>query len=253
VLVTFGCNGCQLSGRDGEGYAVHAMRNPSGPAAALGSHGVCFAAMVQLAADGLFEKAFQDRLPRRFGDCWLAALEGVAKGRIDFLSYRMLDAVDGDSRIPQATQRQEHLEMFVLLGDPALRLPQVSDDLTLEVDKSVTPGKPLVVRGRLPDRLRDVAVTISLMRSPGSAPDDLEPLPVLGRERVMLANHRRANRFAVAEAKAKARGGAYSAALEVPAKLPWARLSLRVYAATEKDEALAVQSLPVSRPDEKKP
>ena len=34
----------------------------------------------------------------------------------------MLDAVDGDSAIPQATQRLEHLEMFTLLGDPALKL-----------------------------------------------------------------------------------------------------------------------------------
>ena len=58
IFFTFGCNGCQLKGADGEGYGVEAMRNPNGPAAVAGSHGICFAAMVQLAADGLFESTF---------------------------------------------------------------------------------------------------------------------------------------------------------------------------------------------------
>src|SRR5262249_42333831 len=40
VFATFGCNGCQLSGPDGEGYGVAAARNPSGPVAVLGSHGI---------------------------------------------------------------------------------------------------------------------------------------------------------------------------------------------------------------------
>jgi hypothetical protein len=252
VFVTFGCNGCQLRGPDGEGYGVHAVRNPAGPAAVLGSHGICFAAMVQLASEGLFRRAFQGRLPRRLGDCWLAALEGVAKGKIDFLTYRMLDAVDGDPRIPQSAQRLEHLEMFVLLGDPALRLPQVADDIALDVEQTVTPGRALRVAGRLPDRLWGAKVTLSLERSPGSVPAGLEPLPAAGpaRDRVMLANHRRANRFAVVEATVPARGGAFEARLEVPAKLPWPRLALRVYAASATGEALAVRPLRVAAEEE---
>src|SRR5262249_33807767 len=116
VFATFGCNGCQLSGEDGEGYGVAAMRNPNGPAAVFGSHGICFAAMVQLASDGLFKSAFAGELPERLGEAWLGLKAGLAKGKIDALTYRLLDGVDGDKRIPQATQRQEHLEMFVLLG-----------------------------------------------------------------------------------------------------------------------------------------
>jgi hypothetical protein len=248
VFVTFGCNGCQLAGRDGEGYGVHAMRNPHGPAAVLGSHGICFAAMVQLASDGLFERAFQGRLPRRLGDCWLAALAGVARGRIGLLSYRMLDAVDGDPNIPQATQRQEHLEMFVLLGDPALRLPRVADDIEVSVEKTITPGEPLLVKGRLPARLRSAKVTVSLERSPGSVPAGLAPVPASGpeRDKVMLTNHRLANRFTVVSAASAARGGAFEARLEVPAKLSWPRLTLRVYAASECEEALAVRPLQVA-------
>ena len=97
--------------------------------------------MVQLAADGLFESTFAARdergdkpggaLPERLAGSWLAIKQGLARGKIDDLTYRMLDAVDGDAHIPQATQRLEHLEMFVLLGDPALRLPVVSQDVEL--------------------------------------------------------------------------------------------------------------------------
>ena len=56
VFATFGCNGCQLIGKRGEGYGVAAMRNPDGPVAVIGSHGICFAAMVQLATDGLIRQ-----------------------------------------------------------------------------------------------------------------------------------------------------------------------------------------------------
>src|SRR5262249_33734211 len=87
VFVTFGCNGCQLEGADGEGYGIWAIRNPTGPAAVIGSHGICFAAMVSLAADGLCRRAFRGTLPPRLGPAWLALLGGVAEGKIDGLTY----------------------------------------------------------------------------------------------------------------------------------------------------------------------
>jgi hypothetical protein len=286
VFVTFGCNGCQLKGRDGEGYGVSAIRNPRGPAAVLGSHGICFAAMVQLAADGLFHRAFQGPVPRRLGACWLAMLEGVAAGKIDFLSYRMLDAVDGDSRIPQAIQREEHLEMFVLLGDPALRLPELAGNICLlrstggppvssrstggspvssrstggppvtptqagRLCYEITPGKAFVVRGRLPERLSGAKVRIALERPAASEPVGLQALPKLPgprRDRVMLDNHYLANRFAVVEKELKAKGIEFSATLEVPDPLPWPELLLRVYACTKTEEGMAVERLRVIRP-----
>jgi hypothetical protein len=251
VFVTFGCNGCQLRGRDGEGYGVAAIRNPRGPTAVLGSHGICFAAMVQLAADGLFRQAFQGPLPRRLGTCWLALLEGVARGKIDFFTYRMLDAVDGDSGIPQATQREEHLEMFVLLGDPALRLPEVPGGVFLQQPLTLTPAKALLVRGSLAAHLNNARVRVTLERPPASLPDALQPLPReagAARDRVMLANHARANDFAVAGQEVTAKGGAFEARLEVPARLPWPRLTLRVHARTRHGEGTAVERLGVPPP-----
>jgi hypothetical protein len=248
VFFTTGCNGCQLGGKDGEGYGIAAVRNPQGPAAVIGPHGISYAAMGLLASDGLFESVFAGRLPERLGTTWLAVEKGVAQGKIDELTYRMLDAVDGDSSIPQATQRQEHLEMFVLLGDPALRLPAVPADLELKAE-AVQAGKPLAVRGRVPARLAGARVRLTLERTVGSIPDDLEPLPRdAGRDRVMMANHEKANHFVLVAAECPARDGAFEARLDVPARLPWPRLLLRAYAATDKEEGQVVLSLEVRKP-----
>jgi hypothetical protein len=253
VFVTFGCNGCQLAGPDGEGYGVAAVRNSHGPAAVLGSHGICFAAMVQLAADGLFQCAFTGPPPERLGAAWLATVKGVAQGKIDDLTFAMLDAVDGDSRIPQPAQRQEHLEMFLLLGDPALRLPAVPADLRVEAPAPVRPGEALAVRGRLPARLAGARVRLTVERTAGSVPADLEPLPKAGdpaRDRVMLANAEKANTFVLAACDARVDGERFEGRLPLPARLPWPRLLLRAYAATDTQEALNVLPLAVEKKKE---
>jgi hypothetical protein len=248
VFVSFGCNGCQLWGRDGEGYGVAAARNPGGPVAVLGSHGVCFAAMVELASNGLFEGVFAARPPDRLGDAWLRVEESLAHGKIDALTFRLLDAVDGDGR-PLAEQRREHVEMMVLLGDPALRLPALPQDVELRAAETVEAGQAVTVRGRAPARLEGARVRLTLERPPSSAPADLEPLPARGpeRDRIMLANHERANRFAVASAEAVVQDGRFEARLEAPARLPWSRLVLRAYAATELQEGLGVLPLAVAK------
>jgi hypothetical protein len=251
VFLTFGCNGCQLAGSDGEGYGVAAVRNPNGPCAVVGSHGICFAAMVQLAADALFESSFTGKLPQRLGDTWLSLQRGVAEGKIDALTFKMLDAVDGDSSIPQPAQRQEHLEMFVLLGDPALRLPAVPEDLEVKADGPIMPGAALTIRGRVPQRLAGARVRLTLERSVASEPAGIEPLPQgLARDRVMQANHDKANRFVLANAEAVAREGRFEARLTVPDKLSWRRLLLRAYAATDTAEATKVLPLEVRVPAE---
>jgi hypothetical protein len=250
VFITYGCNGCQLAGQDGEGYGVAAIRNPHGPAAVLGSHGICFASMVQLAADALFRAAFVGPMPRRLGTAWLAQLEGVANGKIDYFSYRMLDAVDGDPNIPQATQRQEHLEMFVLLGDPALQMPFVSADIALKAPGTIQTGQTLTVQGSLPVGLRSANVRVRLDRPVATAPPGLVPVPRqpgAARDRALLANHEKAHRFTLASTSITARDGRFQADLVVPADLAATRAILRVHAFTNSDEALAVQQIEVQR------
>jgi hypothetical protein len=252
VFATFGCNGCQLSGPDGEGYGVAAARNPNGPVAVLGSHGICFAAMVQLAADGMFRAGFVEQCPERLGSLWLGLKSGLAKGKIDPLAYNLLDAVDGDAKIPQEVQRQEHLEMFVLLGDPALRLPLVADDVKVSVDGEVVAGETIDIHVELPERLVGGKVQITLERPPSTEPSELVPVPKKPgpeRDRALATNHERANLFVVAMKELSVPQRQFKTKILIPSfpnGLPWPRLILRAYAVTERAEGIGAKVVPAS-------
>src|SRR5262249_19871915 len=124
------------------------------------------------------------------------------------------------------------------------------EDVRLEVPGALVPGKPLVVRGRLPARLAGAQGRLTLERSPNSQPTGLVTLPreQPARDWAMKANHERASLLAVVEAEVAAGGTAFEAKLAVPAKLPWPRLVLRAYAWTKHAEGLAVRRLEVGRP-----
>jgi hypothetical protein len=250
LFATFGCYGCQLRGQGGEGYGVAAVRNARGPSAVLGSQGICYAAMVQLASEGFVGSLLTANPPERLGTAWLAALNGLAQGSIDPLSFALLNRVDGDVNVPQANQRQEHLEMFVLLGDPALRLPTLPADVTIKAASPVRPGTTLAVTGTLPPRLAGARVRVTLERTAGSVPLDVEPLPGEtgpARDRVMRANHERANQFDLAAAEVDAKENCFTLTLNLPEKVPGTALILRAYASTDRADGQGILRLAVER------
>jgi hypothetical protein len=252
VFFTSGCFACQLGGRDGEGYGLAAMRNPAGPVAVLGAHGESYSAAGLLALDGLLRCFNTPPFPSRLSDHWLAVKAGLAVGEIEDSTFLLFDQFDGSGgKIPLATQRREHLEMWMLLGDPALRMPIVPLEIRLDVTEPVKAGQRILVKGVVPDGLAGAAVGVTLERMIGSAPTDLEKLPAStpenqeARERIAVSNHRRANSFVLASAGARPEGTRFQCPLEVPATLPWTNVVLRAYAATEAAEALGVLTLPV--------
>jgi hypothetical protein len=251
VFITFGCCGCQLGvgGQAGEGYGLAAFRNPHGPVAVIGSQGICFAAMCQLAADGLLESFRTEPPPRRLGQVWQRLTASLAEGPIDPITFRLLDAVDGDPGVPLATQRREHLEMFLLLGDPALRWPQLPADIDLEVEGAIAAGQAIRVRGTLPPRVAGGKVWLTLERPMTAPPADLLPLPAAPgpeRDRVLLVNHERANDPVVARRELSAREARFDTQLTLPDNLPWPRLILRAYAVSDQGDATGVCPLTVA-------
>lgn len=249
---TAGCFACQSNG-DSEGYGLAAMRNPTGPVAVIGATGESYSAPGQLALEGLLSCLTQPPFPYRLADYWLAIQAGLARGSMDPATFALLDMADGTGgKVPLATQRLEHLEMWMLLGDPALRLPIVPLAIALKIAEPLTAGKALAVRGDLPIRLQGVTVHLTLERPLDSVPPDLEKLPPNSpgnreaRQRTFVANHQRANSFVLASADAKAAGADFVGSLEVPANLPWTRLICRASATRSNETALGVIAVPVN-------
>ncbi len=250
VFTTFGCFGCQLAGNEGEGYGVVAARNPHGPVAVIGSHGECFAAMVKLASEAFTASFLGCNPPQRLGEAFLALKRGLADGTIDPLTFKLLDAVDGNVSIPQTVQRQEHEEMFVLLGDPALQLPWVPRDVRLAAEGPARPGGRLTIRGSVPQRLDGASMVLTVERPRDSDPAESVTVPAgpaEARARALIQRHEAANDFALTRAEVTVKDARFQVSVELPAKLPWQRLIVRAYAATERQAGMGALPLAVGR------
>jgi hypothetical protein len=253
VLFTCGCFACEWSGANGIGYGLAAMRNPHGPAAVIGACGESYSAPGLLAIDGFLGCCSTPPFPVRLADYWLAMQTGLARGPLDAGLFALYDQFDGSGgKVPLSVQRREHLEMWLLLGDPALRLPLTPLDILLDPLASVTAGKQVTVRGRLPDRLRGATVHISIERPLGvkpsgwEKPPDISPDNTAEREKVTMENHRKANNVVLAEADVKPNQAQFECALEIPANLPWPNIVLRAYAANTTAAAIGVEVLQLS-------
>ncbi|MBN1903345.1 hypothetical protein JW926_18650 [Candidatus Sumerlaeota bacterium] len=121
VFFTCGCFACQYEKE--EGYGLTAMRNPGGPVAVIGSFSESYAALGLLAFQGLF--AYLNSTPEkaRLADYWLSVNRGMANIEMDPFTFFLFDQADGsEGKVPLDVQRKEHLEMWTLLGDPALNI-----------------------------------------------------------------------------------------------------------------------------------
>ena len=138
VIVTSGCFACQVIGAGGEGYLATAIRNPSGPVACIGAFAESYAAHGQLALDAFVELTSVATPPERLGDYWLPTQQGIGRGKMDQLTFWLYDQADGSrGKVPLDAQRLEHLEMWTLLGDPALRIPFLVPIIELMVEATI--------------------------------------------------------------------------------------------------------------------
>jgi hypothetical protein len=252
ILASIGCWGTHYGGRRGDGHGLYAMRNPDGPVAVIGCYGECWAAMAMLLADGMLKSLPGPNEARRLGDLWLGMKRNLANGPLNPLVFRALDTVDGESGSPEAEQRREHQEMFLLLGDPAVRLPHFADRLDLNCPDEIQAGESFEVSAALPPGFDRATGWVRLERALTSLPAGVEPVAaeLVGSERAAFvrANHKRANRFLLHSSPAAISGRRLSAELRLPQPIPWERLIVRVYARSGTDEALGVRSLQVVTP-----
>lgn len=121
LFFTCGCHALDHQ----DAYAVRAIRMPSGPAAVIGASEISYSTIGFLAGKGLTDCAERADGPATIGEWWLtirAAIERAPMSTLRFMAFDYIDGSNGKSLLDE--QRKEHLEMWSLLGDPAMRMPR---------------------------------------------------------------------------------------------------------------------------------
>jgi arylsulfatase len=251
IFFSCGCYGCQWDRGPRQAYCLAAMRNPAGPAAVIGAYGESYAACGMLAVDGLLGCCAEVPFPARLADYWLAVQHGLVEGKIDDMTFTFLDIGDGTAgKVPLAVQRPEHVEMWTLLGDPALRLPLLPMTVSLKATSPVSPATRLNIEGELPEKLAGAKVRVSLERAVGARPGGLQALPepspdgAAERDRVAAENNRKVNNRTISTATATAQGRSFACSLEVPANLGVSTVVVRAFAEAGDEIAEGVLKLP---------
>ncbi len=167
--------------------------------------------------------------------------------RFTFYALDQVDGSHGKSSLEE--QRREHLEMWTLLGDPALRMPAPAKTIQLECSPTVAPGQELTVNGRLPDSIKTANVRLTLERPLASPPTGLVAVPSDPKQMAdaIRANHERANNLVLATQTVDANNGRFTATLKVPEDVPWPKLIVRAVADVNDRSARGVLTIPVSK------
>src|SRR5690606_25333895 len=120
-----------------EAFGVAAIRAPGGPAAVIGSQGVSYSAMGYLSLLGMLETMRQEPEFRTVGRLWEGVQQGLSNAQMEAADFKMLDMADGSGgKFSPDVQRAEHLEMWMLLGDPAMLL--VADVPSIRVEAKLS-------------------------------------------------------------------------------------------------------------------
>ncbi len=236
VFFSCGCHGLAPQTEKSEGHGFTAMRNPAGPAAFIGAVDISYSAAGQLAFDGLLNLLQKEEPPALLADWWFAAMQGLASGKIDSASFALLDMADGSGgAVPLEAQRKEHLEMWQLLGDPAMRLPLLPATIKLTGPDNVSPGATFTVSGELPAPLTAAPISITLERPPG--------LTVPG------TDYAKANDPVIVRRKEAVKNlMIYSVELTVPADYRAGSILVRALAGTDRGPACGVLRVKVASP-----
>jgi hypothetical protein len=167
VFFTCGCYAARLgdTGRF-DGYALTAMRNPQGPAAVIAAYGESYAAIGHLAFGGMLDCLSRAKPPKRLGDYWQSVRDGIAAGFIEPMMFTLFDYADGSRGTTTLEfQRLEHLEMWMLLGDPAMQIPVPSGDVKFSVLKSNKSAGIVQIKGTVPAHFEGGLVQLTLEKT----------------------------------------------------------------------------------------
>lgn len=144
---------CYTGAFDGEVDALGEtlLKTPGAPVAVIAGSRVTMPYAMTVMGNELMRQYFEERAPT-LGEMLRSAKREMATRPRDDAASKLLDtlalAMNPKSQDLRA-ERREHLELFNLLGDPTLRLPQPKR-IELDAPGAVTKGQWLLVKGVCP-------------------------------------------------------------------------------------------------------
>lgn len=124
------------------------LKRPNGPVAIIGGSRVTMPAGMGLLSMALIDEHFHPaklsaQKPMTLGEVFLNAKRELATGKREFKGYRNLIESVASSLLPNqpfADERQDHVELMQLLGDPLLRIKTTNpiDLMAQQSDKTIT-------------------------------------------------------------------------------------------------------------------
>jgi Peptidase family C25 len=182
-----------------------------GPVAFFGSSRVSHPVQNALLSIGLVRELFAADQPR-LGPALDRARRALVEGTPDpshqevlTLSALFADPAETRAGMPR------HVDMYNLLGDPALILAVPSQDVSLRTRDRAQAGDELVVRGRAPRGTQELILTLEVSRDRMARPDPAPGETEL--ERYLRANDRVVTRVVLTPG----RSGNFNARLSLPA------------------------------------
>lgn len=217
AMFVIACTTALFDDPDVRGVGERLMDRPEGPLAYGGATRVCHPAWNSVMGRELARSMFHGD-GRCLGDLIAEAVtsalgpipdKDVMRRVIEFGATVMLKG----AKVDLSRLKPEGASMYVLLGDPALRLPIPVADLAVTATR-VADGVDVAVAGPLPDGT-EVTLAVELPRT-ASLP--FEPDPTWGAEETLRRRHDRANEKTLADAVVTMKDGKARAVLPVPAK-----------------------------------
>ncbi len=194
--------------------AEHALRQPRGPVAVIASSRVSMPYANGVLGKELLDALFLQRLPT-LGEVWVQAkrrLVAAAEGDAGRQFIEML-AMGYQMREDLRTQeRAEHLYLYHLFGDPAMRLP-LPRAATIEPLATSRPGSTVTITGSAPVEGAALAELLHARSAPRAARAD-------DSDAGFRACYEKANDWVRASAKGRVANGRFAIELALPKDLP---------------------------------
>lgn len=220
------------------------LLTPGGPVGFLGSSRISHPVHNALLAKELVRELLSETGTVRLGPAINRAREAMVKGRPDEgpdpVRKQILDIAAMFIGLSAVTnENPRHVDMYNLLGDPALRLARPEEWIALEGATDVTAGATLAVTGKAPAGFETLTVTLETAREKSARP---EP-----ESESVLQRYKRVNDKVVATVPATvAADGTFSVSFDLDRRLPKGTYRIKAFAQVDGRAAIGAVAQPIA-------